>query len=276
MKFCIFKCIEIADDQLVDCLNKCQGNDCRVCHENYQTDVDNCPCNKNCPGETESLKIHVLLKDNRKFNFILSKLVVPAQFLIALFWLNLVSILTKMKIINFVSKSREIFWMNVLVTVKSLIVMLSATTRSTLTFENAHVLRNVLVSEELWYSWIILFLFYLIENWRVELFLKTTVHVTTTIAIKFKARIRAFWLYILTKIMHSTSTFWILMEVSFWFKNILLISSIFEIPEWLMNLHTNETLKFLTHALSYCLVKCGCSEAIIIPSGSYLRLANVV
>ena len=54
-----------------------------------------------------------------------------------------------MKIISFVTKGIETYYLNASTIVKFLNVMLSATKRSTKMFKNALVLRNVLVSEKM-------------------------------------------------------------------------------------------------------------------------------
>ena len=46
----------MANNKLVECLKNCEGNDCKVCDETHQKDIDNCPCNKNCPGEKSNFE----------------------------------------------------------------------------------------------------------------------------------------------------------------------------------------------------------------------------
>ena len=46
----------MANNKLVECLKNCEGDDCKVCDEKHKKDIDNCPCNKNCPGEKSKFK----------------------------------------------------------------------------------------------------------------------------------------------------------------------------------------------------------------------------
>ena len=123
-------------------MDKCEGKDCKICDEEHQSDIDNCPCNKNCPGIKKVLKID-------KFPF---QPVAPVRTLTVISSMNLpilAKILRIMKIISFVTKGIETYYLNASTIVKFLNVMLSATKRSTKMFKNALVLRNVLVSEKM-------------------------------------------------------------------------------------------------------------------------------
>jgi len=42
--------MEIANENQIECLSNCNGDDCLACNEAYKNDVDNCPCRKNCPA----------------------------------------------------------------------------------------------------------------------------------------------------------------------------------------------------------------------------------
>jgi len=44
------KCIELANEKLVECMSTCEGEACRECDQNHEDDLDNCPCQKNCPS----------------------------------------------------------------------------------------------------------------------------------------------------------------------------------------------------------------------------------
>ena len=43
--------MEIANENQIECLSNCHGDECLGCNEAYQNDLDDCPCRKNCPGK---------------------------------------------------------------------------------------------------------------------------------------------------------------------------------------------------------------------------------
>ena len=42
----------MANQIQIECLINCDGDECLACDEAHQKAVDDCPCRKNCPGET--------------------------------------------------------------------------------------------------------------------------------------------------------------------------------------------------------------------------------
>ena len=41
----------MANEKQVECLSNCDGKDCLACDQAHEDDVNNCPCQKNCPGK---------------------------------------------------------------------------------------------------------------------------------------------------------------------------------------------------------------------------------
>ena len=43
----------MANKNQIECLNNCNEDDCFACDEIHKKEAENCPCRKNCPGESD-------------------------------------------------------------------------------------------------------------------------------------------------------------------------------------------------------------------------------